>query len=74
MSRYQQKVMTKFGPWNSEKLKRAIYFGSCPGHIGDPDQRRFRFDKWAKRPQSARDLYHRFRALMKRISQSRPGT
>ena len=43
--------------------RRYEYCGTTPGWVGDDDQRRFRLDKWLKRPQKAIYLYHRLRAL-----------
>ena len=33
--------------WNRWKDKHPFY-APCPGFMGDPDQRRFRFDRWNK--------------------------
>lgn len=59
-SRYSQHVLGKWRPFELAREKRRGH-RPCPGWNGDKDQRRFRFEKWHKRPQAARDLYYRVR-------------
>lgn len=59
-SRYSQRVLGKFTPLERQRLQRRGH-RPMPGWNGDPDQRRFRFEKWCKRPASAIDLYYRMR-------------
>lgn len=48
------------------KMRWARNLGPCPGWIGDPDQRRFRFERWVKLPDAAKQLYWRLRPNKKR--------
>jgi len=43
--------------WAEKYLFNRWKNSTCPGSVGDEDQRRFLFDRWVNRPTDAKRLY-----------------